>query len=74
MVYKKLYPKYVTYDRKGNVMLYVEINKAFYGLLQSALIFYKKLRKDLDTYGVVINTYDLCGANYMIESHQMKVT
>ena len=39
MLYLKLYRKYVTYDIKGNAMLYVEMNKALYGLLQSALIF-----------------------------------
>ena len=44
----KLYRKYVTYDSKGGAMFYVEMNKAVYGLLQSALLFYKKLRKDLE--------------------------
>ena len=33
MVDPKLYWKYVTYDIKGNVMLYVEMNKALYVLL-----------------------------------------
>ena len=55
-------------------MLYVETNKDLYGLLQNALIFYRKLRKYLEAYGFVINTYDPCVANVMIESHQMTVT
>ena len=46
MVYPKLYQKYVTYDIKGNSILYVEMNNALYGLLQSTLHFYKKLSKD----------------------------
>ena len=29
----------------GQTVLYLEVLKAFYGLLQSALLFYKKLRK-----------------------------
>ena len=29
MVYLELYRNYVTYDSKGNAMLYVEMNKAF---------------------------------------------
>ena len=33
MVDPKLYRKYVTYDSKGNTMLYVQMNKALYGLL-----------------------------------------
>ena len=51
----------------------METNKALYDLLQSALIFYKKLRKDLETYGFVINPYDPCVANDVVESHQMTV-
>ena len=47
-------------------MLYVQTNKALYGLLQSALLFYKKLQKDLEGYGFVINPYDPCVANTMI--------
>jgi len=42
------------------------MNKALYGLLQSASLFYKKLRKDLERYGFVINPYDPCVANAMI--------
>ena len=74
MVYPKLYWKCVSYDSIGNAMFYVEINKSLYGLLQSALFFNKKLRKDLKASGFVINPYDLCVANAMIESHQMTVT
>ena len=54
-------------------MLYVHMNKALYGLLQSALLFYKKLRKDLEDYGFKINLYDPCVANTMINGHQMTV-
>ena len=42
----------MTYENKGNAMLYVEMEKALYGLLQSALIFYNKLRKYLEAYGL----------------------
>ena len=73
MVYKNMYRKHVTYEKKGNAMLYVEMNKALCGLLQNALIFYKKPRKKLEAYSFVINIYDLCVANDMIESHQMTV-
>ena len=53
MVDLNLYRKYVSYDRKGNAMLHVEMKKALYSLLQSAVIFYNKLRKDLEYYGFV---------------------
>ena len=48
MVDPKLYQKYVTYDRKGNAVLYMEINKALCSLSQSAFLFYNKFRKDLE--------------------------
>ena len=73
MVYPKLYQKYVTYDNKGNDMLYAEMNKALYCMLKSSLLFYKKMRKDLEAYGFVINPYDPCVANDVVESHQMTV-
>ena len=33
-------------------MLYVELQKALYGLLQAALLFYEKLLADLQEYGL----------------------
>ena len=50
------------------------MNKALYCLLQSALFFHKKLSKYLEAYGFVINPYDPCVDNYVIEIHQMTVT
>ena len=64
----------MTYEKKWNAIFYVEINKDLYGLLQSALLLYKKLRKELEAYGCMINPYDSRVANYMIESQQMTVT
>lgn len=39
-------------------------------MLQSALLFYKKLQGDLEEYGFEINPYDLCVANKVIKGHQ----
>ena len=70
----KLYTKYVTVDKKGKKMLYVELHKAVYGLLRSAILFYRKLRKQLEDYGFTVNLYDPCVANMMTESgHQITV-
>ena len=38
-----LYSKYVTVGSKGRPMSYVKVHKAIYGILQSALLFYRKL-------------------------------
>ena len=44
--------KYVTYDIKGVLLLYLMINKELYGLLNSALLFYKKMRGELKSIGL----------------------
>ena len=40
----KIYRKHIITSSKGEPMLYVKLSKVLYGLLQSALLFYKKLR------------------------------
>ena len=54
-------------------MLYVRLSNALYGLLQSALLFYQKLRQELEDYGFEINPYDPCVANKIINGSQMTV-
>ena len=51
---------------KGRSFLYVQIQNSFYDLLQSELLLYSKLVKDLDAYGFQINPYNPCMANDMI--------
>ena len=70
----KLYRKYVTVSSKGVPMLYVKLNKALYGLLKSALLFYRKLRGELEGIGFEVNPYDPCVANKMVKDSQMAVT
>jgi hypothetical protein len=58
----------------GNVkVLYVRVLKAIYGLLQSSLLFYKQLRKDLEGQGFVVNPYDPCIANRIVNGKQQTV-
>eukprot|EP00804_Cyclotella_cryptica_P004278 CCRYP_013488-RB/>CCRYP_013488-RB protein AED:0.37 eAED:0.20 QI:0/-1/0/1/-1/0/1/0/257 len=49
------------------------MQKAMYGLLRSALLFYLKLRKDLEAFGFVVNEYNPCVANKMVNGSQMTV-
>ena len=67
------YKGQVIYEGKTKV-LYVQVLKAIYGMLQSAMLFYKKLRKDLEEYGFVINLYDPYVANKMVNSSQHTIT
>ena len=68
-----LYRKYITVDRKGTAILYVKMQKALYGLLRNALLFYNKLVADLESNGFVLNPYDLCVANKVVNRKQMTV-
>ena len=69
----KFYQKYIITSSKGEPMLYVCLSKALYGLLQSAPLFYRKLRSELEAYGFTVNPYDPCVANKMINGKQMTV-
>ena len=67
------YEPYVT-DERGNKVLYVNMLKALYGMLQSALLYYKKFRKDIEDIGFKINPYDPCVANRIVDGKQHTIT
>ena len=68
------YKSFVVFDNNGNKVLYVQVLKAIYGMLQSSMLFYKKLCKDLQSIGFVLNPYDLCVANRIVQGQQHTVT
>ena len=53
--------------------MYVKLQKVLYGLLKSALLFYRKLWGDLYTKGFTTNPCDPCVANKDISGLQMTV-
>ena len=55
----KLFPKYEPYVDK-NGCLYVILNKALYGCLESAQLWYEELKEKLLSLGFEINPYDPC--------------
>ena len=57
----------------GKKTLYVQVMKAIYGMLQAALLWYKKFRKDLEEYGFKFNEYDPCVANKIIRGKQQTI-
>jgi hypothetical protein len=68
------YRKFVVKDKKGNDTIYVELTKALYGTCQAALLFYKNLSSFLvDELGFVLNKYDKCVANKMINGKQCTI-
>jgi hypothetical protein len=58
----QIYRKYITVDRKGTPVLYVKLQKALYGLMRASLLFYRKLHKELEGYGFVVDPCNPCVA------------
>ena len=68
-----LYWQYITYSAKGIPMLYVRLNKALYGMLQAALLFYTRLRGWLEDSGFKVNPYASYVANKIIDGSQITI-
>jgi hypothetical protein len=64
----QIYRKKITVDKKGTKILYVKLQKALYGLMRASLLFYRKLQKEFEEYGLVVNPYNPCVANMVIRS------
>ena len=69
----ELYWSYVWYTKKGLPMLYVQIENALRGLLRAALLFYRKIRADLEDMGFEVNSYDPCVTNKIVNGNQCTV-
>ena len=69
----KIYRPFVTYGTGNVPVLYVKLKKALYRCLKSALLFYEKLRGDLEGIGFKINPYDPCDENAVVKGQQMTV-
>jgi hypothetical protein len=68
----KLYTKYVIKEN-GKDVIYVILEKALYGTLQAALLFWQNLSSKLKKWGFEINPYDFCVANKIIDGKQCTV-
>ena len=62
--------QYTTYEGKKKI-LYVQLDKALYGCVQSALLWYELYSTSLKDMGLIINSYDMCVANSIIEKKTM---
>lgn len=70
-----IYRPFVTANSTGKPVLYVELQlqKALYSMLKSALLFYRKLVADLQSVGFTLNPYDPCVANKTVDGQQLTV-
>ena len=62
----------MTYE-KGRKVLYVQLDKALYGCVQSALLWYELYATTLQDMGFKLNPHDLCVANAEIEGSQCTI-
>jgi hypothetical protein len=53
--------------------LYLRLQKALYGMMKSALLFYRKLRSELKEMGFEVNPYNPCIVNKMVNRSQMTI-
>jgi hypothetical protein len=64
-------PVVVLENRKK--VLYVEVLKAIYSMLEAALLWYKTFRKDLEDNGFIFNPYNPCLANKKVQGSQQTI-
>ena len=60
----EVYGPHVVYE-KGRKVLYVQVLRAIYGMLQATLLWYNKFQDDLEKEGFEFNPYDPCITNRM---------
>ena len=64
---------HVRLDRKGRKILYMRVIRAIYGCIEAALQWYKLFKSTLEGKGFILNPYDLCVANKVIEGKQCTI-
>ena len=69
----EVYRKYVVIE-KGKMEIYVQLLKAIYGCICSALLLYRKLIADLEPRGFKLNRYNLCVVTKIIDRKQFTIT
>jgi hypothetical protein len=67
------YKSYVSKDKKGSKQLLVQCQNALYDTMITSLLYYLKFVKSLTDIDFVINPYDPCVANKMIEGDQVTI-
>ncbi|KAL7572191.1 hypothetical protein ACA910_005538 [Epithemia clementina (nom. ined.)] len=68
-------PKYHDYvtQEKGQPVLYVQLTRALYGCITSALLWYELFASTFQEQGFTLNPYDPCVANRLINDKQCTV-
>ncbi|CAJ1934800.1 unnamed protein product [Cylindrotheca closterium] len=71
----RLEPRYRDYVviENGKRVIYVRVLRAIYGMLEASMLWYKKLREDMEKHGFVFNPYDGCIANKIVNGKQQTI-
>jgi hypothetical protein len=69
----EVYSPYVTRDRHGNIELLVICNNAIYGTVMAGLLYYEKFTTSLESKGFMMNPYDPCVWNKIVNGKQLKL-
>jgi hypothetical protein len=67
------YRSYISQDKKGNKNFLVQFQNALHGTMAASLLYYHKFVKSLTDTDLIINSYDPCVANKIIEGEQMTI-
>ena len=67
------YKQFVVYEH-GKPVIYVELLRALYGTLRAARLFWERLSAEIKEWGFIINPYDSCVANKVINGSQCTIT
>ena len=69
-----IYRLFVTYGKNGEEILYVTLQRAIYGCMRSALLFYLKLLSNMEGLEFRINPLYMCVANNVTNGKHMTIT
>ncbi|CAJ1935521.1 unnamed protein product [Cylindrotheca closterium] len=53
--------------------IHVRVLQAIYGMLEASMLWYKKLRGDMEKHGFIFNSYDGCIANKIVNGKQQTI-
>ena len=66
------YTKHVI-NQRGKKVLYVRVIRSIYGCIEAALLWFELYKETLENEGFILNPYEMCIANKVIDGHQCTV-
>ena len=67
------YKAFVTTEKNGKKLIYLQLKKALYGCMKSVLLWYDLFTGTLQEMGFELNPYDTCIANKVVAGKQCTI-